>query len=68
MPIVVYGAEGSWVVPEKGAQAAEKPPEPLKPQPVARVTGRRKRAHDPDGHFKADDPTTPDVNEAFAES
>jgi hypothetical protein len=26
---------------------------------------RRTRAHNADGSFKADDPTTPDVNEAF---
>ena len=26
---------------------------------------RRARAHNADGSFKADDPTTPDVNEAF---
>ena len=25
----------------------------------------KKRAHDEDGKFKADDPATPDVNEAY---
>lgn len=28
----------------------------------------RKRARDVEGQFLADDPTTPDVNEAFVES
>jgi len=28
---------------------------------------KKKRARDEDGHFKADDPTTPDVNEAWEE-
>lgn len=28
---------------------------------------KKKRARDEDGHFKADDPSTPDVNEAWEE-
>jgi len=28
---------------------------------------KRKRARTPKGHYKADDPTTPDVNEAYEE-
>ena len=31
----------------------------------APVTGKRKRAHHQDGRFRADNPATPDINEAF---
>jgi len=36
-------------------------------KPVKKVEGKKKRARDEDGHFKADDPSTPDVNEAWEE-
>ena len=43
------------------AEAAEK-------KPVKKVeVKKKKRARDEDGHFKADDPSTPDVNEAWEE-
>jgi len=32
-----------------------------------KATKKKKRARDEDGHFKADDPSTPDVNEAWEE-
>lgn len=59
MPIVVYGAEGSWVIPDQPVKAEEKP------RPVVKASGRRKRAHDPDGQFKADNPATATVDEAW---
>lgn len=35
-------------------------------KPVKKKTvTKKKRARDEDGHFKADDPSTPDVNEAW---
>ena len=34
---------------------------------VKRAAPKRKRAHKADGSFKADDPTTPDINEAFVQ-
>ncbi len=34
---------------------------------VKRAAPKRKRAHKADGSFKADDPSTPDVNEAFVQ-
>ena len=40
------------------SEVAEKP----KPKPKAKA----KRARDEDGHFKADDPSTPNVNEAWS--
>jgi hypothetical protein len=37
-------------------------------KPVKKKTvTKKKRARDEDGHFKADDPSTPDVNEAWEE-
>jgi meiotically up-regulated gene 157 (Mug157) protein len=30
-----------------------------------KTTTKKKRAHDEDGHFKADDPSTTDLNEAW---
>ena len=40
---------------------------PVKKKAVSktRVATNRRRAHNSDGSFKADDPSTPDVNEAF---
>ena len=38
---------------------------PTDPPPVAEKESARKRAHNPDGTFKADDPSTPDINEAW---
>ncbi len=37
------------------------------PAPVKKTKATKKRARDEDGHFKADDPSTPDVNEAWEE-
>ena len=34
---------------------------------VKRAAPKRKRAHKADGSFKADDPSTPDINEAFVQ-
>ena len=31
----------------------------------AELSGSKKRARDSKGHYKADDPSTPDVNEAY---
>ena len=40
---------------------------PVKKKAVSKtkVATKRRRAHNSDGSFKADDPSTPDVNEAF---
>ncbi len=38
-----------------------------KPVKVKKAAPKKKRARDEDGHFKADDPSTPDVNEAWEE-
>ena len=34
---------------------------------VKRAAPKRKRAHKADGSFQADDPSTPDINEAFVQ-
>ena len=44
------------------AEAAAK-----KPVKKVEVKKKKKRARDEDGHFKADDSSTPDVNEAWEE-
>ena len=33
----------------------------------SKVTTKRRRAHNPDGSFKADDPATPEINEAYVD-
>ncbi len=35
--------------------------------PARKKAVRRKRAHNSDGSFKADDPSTPEINEAFVQ-
>jgi|TARA_R110000765_G_scaffold252043_1_gene353377 hypothetical protein len=40
---------------------------PVKAKEVKKVVKAKKRAHNEDGSFKADDPKTPDVNEAWEE-
>tara|TARA_R110000744_G_scaffold85150_7_gene166494 strand:+ start:2619 stop:2867 length:249 start_codon:yes stop_codon:yes gene_type:complete len=40
---------------------------PVKVKEVKKVVKAKKRAHNEDGSFKADDPKTPDVNEAWEE-
>lgn len=40
---------------------------PVKVKEVKKVVKLKKRAHNEDGSFKADDPKTPDVNEAWEE-
>ena len=42
---------------------------PVKKKAVSKtkVATKRRRAHNSDGSFKADDPSTPDVNEAFVQ-
>ena len=47
------------------AQAEMKAEEKAK-KPVKKVVAK-KRARDEEGHFRADDPSTPDVNEAWEE-
>ena len=37
----------------------------LCPKPETKKPAKRKRARKADGEFKADDPSTPDVNEAY---
>ena len=41
--------------------------EPKKPEPKNKLTPKKKRARDDKGRLKADDPSTPDVNEAWEE-
>ena len=40
---------------------------PVEVKEVKKVVKAKKRAHNKDGSFKADDPDTPDVNEAWEE-
>lgn len=47
----------------KAMQAEEAKPV-VKAEPK-KATKKKKRARDEEGHFKADDPSTPDVNEAW---
>tara|TARA_R100000700_G_C3094047_1_gene94084 strand:+ start:396 stop:662 length:267 start_codon:yes stop_codon:yes gene_type:complete len=46
--------------------AVEVKEETKKPAAKKKVT-KKKRARTKDGHYKADDPSTPDVNEAYVE-
>ena len=48
------------VVAEHWSKGKPVEKEPVKPEPV-----KPKRARTKSGHFKADDPSTPDVNEAW---
>lgn len=50
----------------KAMQAEEAKPV-VKAEPKKAVAPKKKRARDEDGHFKADNPDTPDVNEAWEE-
>ena len=45
-----------------------KAPAKKKPKAQAKPPEKGKRAHEEDGTFKADDPSTPDKNEAYVES
>jgi hypothetical protein len=47
-------------------QGAVEVKEEKKPAAKKKVT-KKKRARTKDGHYKADDPSTPDVNEAYVE-
>ena len=42
---------------------------PVKKKTISKTKAatNKRRAHNPDGSFKADDPSTPDVNEAFVQ-
>jgi len=48
----------------KAMQAEEAKPV-VKAEPKKVATKKKKRARDEEGHFKADDPSTPDINEAW---
>jgi len=50
---------------EAGAQLAEKHKTPAKKAAPKKAPAVRKRARNTDGTLKADDPSTPDVNEAW---
>jgi len=52
----IAAAEQEW----RERQKAEETQEEAEPAPV-----KRKRTHKERGHFKEDDPTTPDKNEAW---
>jgi hypothetical protein len=52
--------------PEPMKAAVAPPPEPeVEAEAEAEVEAERKRARDDDGHFVADDPETPEVDEAW---
>lgn len=50
---------------EVGTALAEKHKAPATKTAAKKVTAKRKRARNADGTLKADDPSTPDVNEAY---
>jgi len=59
------GLIGSSVPSEEAVAAAKAQQEPAEQQPVEAAAKPVKRARTKKGEFKGDDPTTPDVNEAF---
>lgn len=58
--------EGAAAAAEQEAPAAPAPNEPAPAAEHATGKSSRRRAHTPEGHFASDDPSTPDVNEAYA--
>ena len=50
---------------EAGVELAEKHKAPAKKAAAKKAPAGRKRARNADGTLKADDPSTPDVNEAY---
>lgn len=59
------GLIGSSVPSEEDVAAAKAQQEPADEQPAEAAAKSVKRARTKKGEFKGDDPTTPDVNEAF---
>ena len=49
------------------AELSSETEKPVEVKEVKKVVKKKKRAHNEDGSFKADDPETPDVNEAWEE-
>lgn len=61
MALVICAAMRACLCDKCGCEVCEcKPVKKAAPK-------KKKRARDEDGHFKADDPSTPDVNEAWEE-
>jgi hypothetical protein len=59
--------KGEFQLNEAGVQLAEKHREPEKKTTAKKTTSKRTRARNVDGTLKADDPSTPDVNEAWTD-
>jgi|TARA_B100001964_G_scaffold29370_1_gene29973 hypothetical protein len=53
---------------QQGAVEVREAPKPAPKKPAKKTTAKKKtRARNKDGHYVADDPSTPDVNEAYVE-
>jgi hypothetical protein len=58
---------GDFICKEEAVMDILSKPAVKEPAPKKVSAKKTKRARDEDGHFKADDPSTPDVNEAWEE-
>jgi len=53
---------------QQGAVEVKEAPKPAPKKPAKKTAAKKKtRARNKDGHYVADDPSTPDVNEAYVE-
>jgi len=53
---------------QQGAVEVKDAPKPAPKKPAKKTAAKKKtRARNKDGHYVADDPSTPDVNEAYVE-
>ncbi len=53
---------------QQGAVEVREAPKPAPKKPAKKTAAKKKtRARNKDGHYVADDPSTPDVNEAYVE-
>ena len=65
--IVVEDADVEGALKDGWAASPEEAIKGVKKAPAKRKSTPRKRARTEEGQFQADDPATPDVNEAFEE-
>jgi hypothetical protein len=52
---------------QQGAVEVKEAAKPAPKAKKAKTTAKKKRARNEDGHYIADDPSTPDVNEAYVQ-
>ena len=63
--ILVTKPRALEILPELSLEEPKPTNPAVKPAAKKKTTTKRKRARNPDGTLKADDPSTPDINEAW---